>query len=1107
MIAPVVPTPEARRALLVGLTYALAAVIWIVATDWFLELGANSAHAASGSAARDFLLVAVTSLALFFLLVNSTGSGHQTATQSRKRNLGMDLSGDDPEADGAVRKRAETAVSESEQRFESIARSIPGVVYEIRIHPNNSYRLDYLSPKASAIFGVDPRLEGAAWSELGALVHADDRAAFLDSSKEAITRRADWQFEGRLAYTGAGQKWFQGLSSPMVDGDDVIFHGVFLDITERKKAEEQLRKLSLAVEQSPVSVVITDRDGAIEYVNPKFTKLTGYTLEESLGQNPRILKSGYTPPEVYKEMWQQILAGHNWNGEFLNRAKNDELYWESLAVSAVCDAHGTVTHFVAVKENITDRKRAEAALQDSEQRLRLALKAASAGVWEWDIATNRTVWTDENARILGYIPGEVEATADNWLAAIHPADREAVAAEVERALLQKPEFLMEYRIQWPDGTIRWIRDAGKLHLDNQGRPQRMLGILIDITERKQVEKALEEEATRRRILVEQSLDGIVVLDEDGKVYETNKRFAEMLGYSSAEICQLHVWDWDAQWSSQQLLEMIRHIDEGGLQIETRHRRQNGTFLDVEISSSAAQFNGKKLVFCICRDTSQRKQAERALRQSQERFQRALENIPDVVGLHDSNLKIQYINAASRRLTRRPAGDCTGASDEESWPSEIREAFLPIQRDALQSRAVRTAESEISLPGQELLYLRTTCVPLTDDEGDVREILSITHDLTLSKAREREIERLNRLYATLCRLNQTIVRVRSRDELYREVCQITVAHAGFKLVWVGGHDRETHEVRPLASAGEGVGYLEQVRLYADDRPEGRGPAGQCIRSGEPCILDDLVQELSASPWRDLAIVHGLLSVAALPIQSNGKVSAVLVVYAGEKGVFRDKEVALLQEAASTISFALDYLEQEDKRRQAEELLREREAQYRAVIETSPDGFSLCDAENHFLEVNDAYVRRSGYSRDELLSMCVPDVLAVEQPADVARRIARIRREGSALFEVLHRSKDGTVWPGEVSVAYWPEGGGRYLSFVRDVHRRNRSEALLRTRLELSDLARGPASMSCCARLSMPHSFIPAAESACCTLSMQSSRRLLSRPIGPARANSHVLRNSR
>jgi diguanylate cyclase (GGDEF)-like protein/PAS domain S-box-containing protein len=131
------------------------------------------------------------------------------------------------------------------------------------------------------------------------------------------------------------------------------------EIAEREQIEDQLRQLSRAVEFSPVSIVITDATGKIEYVNPKFTILTGYTLAEARGQTPRILKSGEHPPKLYAELWNAITHGQEWRGDFHNRKKNGDLYWESASISPITDASGKIAWFVAVKEDITERKQIE----------------------------------------------------------------------------------------------------------------------------------------------------------------------------------------------------------------------------------------------------------------------------------------------------------------------------------------------------------------------------------------------------------------------------------------------------------------------------------------------------------------------------------------------------------------------------------------------------------------------------------------------------------------------------------------------------------------------------------------------------------------------------
>ncbi len=131
------------------------------------------------------------------------------------------------------------------------------------------------------------------------------------------------------------------------------------EIAERKRAEESLRKLSRAVEQSPAMTIITDPNGIIEYVNPRFTEVTGYTLEEAAGETPRILKSDETPLEEYEKLWETITAGKEWRSEMRNRKKNGELYWALLTISPITNQDGTLRHFLGISEDITERKRTE----------------------------------------------------------------------------------------------------------------------------------------------------------------------------------------------------------------------------------------------------------------------------------------------------------------------------------------------------------------------------------------------------------------------------------------------------------------------------------------------------------------------------------------------------------------------------------------------------------------------------------------------------------------------------------------------------------------------------------------------------------------------------
>ena len=279
------------------------------------------------------------------------------------------------------------------------------------------------------------------------------------------------------------------------EGRVVGFISVITDITERKRSEEQLRKLHGAVEQSQSIIVITDSKGDIEYVNPRFTELTGYTHDEAVGRNPRILKSGEHTPEFYEQLWDTITSGKEWRGEFHNRKRDGGLYWESASISPITNEDGEVTHFIAVKEDITDRRKAKEALLKSEASLAEAQRIARMGNWDWDIVENELHWSDEIYRIFGLTPREFGATFEAFMDSVHPDDRKFVKESVDNALYDGAPYDIDHRVVLPDGTERIVHEKAEVTFGKESRPVRMVGTVHDITERKR----MEEELTRLAI--------------------------------------------------------------------------------------------------------------------------------------------------------------------------------------------------------------------------------------------------------------------------------------------------------------------------------------------------------------------------------------------------------------------------------------------------------------------------------------------------------------------------------------------------------------------------------------------------------------------------------
>ena len=244
------------------------------------------------------------------------------------------------------------------------------------------------------------------------------------------------------------------------------------------------------MEQSPVSVVITDTTGKIEYVNRKFTKVTGYSFPEAVGQNPRILKSGELGAEMYKQLWASIIGGGTWCGEFHNRKKNGELFWEWAAISPILDATGTITHFLAVKEDITRRKQAEGELRNREEQFRLLIENASDII---TVINNEGIirfQSPASERQLGYKPEEM--TGRNAFEFVHPDDAPRLLAALQRALSDpNSPTSAELRFRHHDGTWRVMQSIGK-SLPNQVSEGFIVVNSRDITENRKLEEQLRQ---------------------------------------------------------------------------------------------------------------------------------------------------------------------------------------------------------------------------------------------------------------------------------------------------------------------------------------------------------------------------------------------------------------------------------------------------------------------------------------------------------------------------------------------------------------------------------------------------------------------------------------
>jgi len=268
-------------------------------------------------------------------------------------------------------KRAQEELRRSQEELQSVLASIPDCLWSAEADDQGQVIHHYYSPVVEKITGRPAEFFLPGPERWLSTVHPDDRPRFQAAAKRILTGQPCMLSEEyRIVLPDGAIRWVCDSVQVRREDGRIRIDGVISDVTDRKQAETENLLLATAIEQAAETVVITDRDATIQYVNPAFTRTTGYSRSEALGRNPRVLKSGQHDAKFYQELWATLTAGKLWHGEFANRRKDGTLYIEEATVAPVRDASGEIINYIAIKYDITERKQAENALAESELRYR-----------------------------------------------------------------------------------------------------------------------------------------------------------------------------------------------------------------------------------------------------------------------------------------------------------------------------------------------------------------------------------------------------------------------------------------------------------------------------------------------------------------------------------------------------------------------------------------------------------------------------------------------------------------------------------------------------------------------------------------------------------------
>jgi PAS domain S-box-containing protein len=759
--------------------------------------------------------------------------------------------------------------------------------------------------------------------------------------------------------------------------------GMVEDITKRKQAEEAQREAeeekNALLEDSPNAIMNVDLKGKITYVNKRFESESGYSREEIVGKNG--LRLDWAPADTMKHLAKRMavrLRGgppEHWETQF--KCKDGRWIWIEID-GKILRRVGVPVGFQVIARDITKRKQIEEAVQAERNKLQSLINALTDAFNIVDRDYNLIYQNEPAKRPFGDRMGE------KCYLVFEGNKKVCEGCPVEKAFKDGKSHTAERRTVTPSGKVIFWENTANPIRDAEGRIVSCLEIAKDITERKQWEQALADEVTRRRILVDQSRDGIVVLDQNGKVYEANQQFAEMLGYTPEEVRELYAWDWEYLYPHERVLEMLGAVDEAGDHFETQHRRKDGSIYDVEISTNGAMCGGQKLIFCVCRDITERKRAAEALQIERNKLQSVIDAMTDALTIQDTEYNIIFQNEPSRKST---GGDRTGEKCYRAY--EGRESICedcPVEK-AFKDGKPHTSERQRVLSSGKLSFWENTANPIRDAKGEVVSCLEIGRNITERKKQEQALA----------------------DELTRRRLLIDQSMDGIVVLDV---DAKVYEANQRFA--DMLGYtLEEVRELHTWDWDKQFPPEKILEMGRNA--DEKGFHLETKHTRkDGSVIDVDISINA-------------AICAGQKLIF---------------CVGRDVTE----RKRMEGALQNSEEKLRKMFESATDGISVTDLKGIITEANQRTVEMHSFSsKDELRGKSALELIAPRDHKRIAANMKKIIKQGAIRgVEYTLLRADGSEFPGELSTSVLKDASGNlvgYVTIARDITKRKETEEAL------------------------------------------------------------------
>ena len=725
-----------------------------------------------------------------------------------------------------------------------------------------------------------------------------------------------------------------------------------------RASEERFRQLADAM---PQLVWTANSDGIPDYYNARSVEygvaVTSLTTDD---WTPALHPDDVAPT---LEAWREALArGLTYQKEQRLRAADGSYRWHLARAIPQRGQNGVIVKWFGTTTDIHDLKQTALALRESEQRLRLAHVAANAGAWEWDLATHQNIWSDEIWRLYGLAPHSCEPSYEAWLQTIHPDDRAAAAQAVQEAARDGKELTAEWRVHQTGGADRWLMSRGQPLRDAAGAVTRYIGVVLDITSRRQAEAALRRRAEEALHISEQEFRSLAeavpqivwATRPDGWNIYFNQQWVDYTGMTMEESyghgwnTPFHPDDKQRAWDAWQ--RATQHNERYSL--ECRLRRHDGVYRWWLVRGEPMRgANGEILKwFGTCTDIEDIKRAEAALREandsleqrvaertaalqaSEHRFRLALQNAPVSVAMQDRNLVYQW---AYNQRTRRP-DEIVGRTDADLFAPEDVPGILEVKRRVLESGTEAHVQHWLTSNGKRL-FLDLYYEPTRDAAGEITGIGIAVVDLTRQKLAEDALRESEERFKAIASSTPDHILVQDRDLRYLFVVNPQLGLTERDMIGKTDHDFLSRE--------------DADRLTRIKR--------RVLETGEP-----------------------------------GHIEAPLMSASGQRAFFSGSYVPR-RTTGGQIDGLIGYFQNVTERKRSEEALQKSQRLLQDVIDGSPSPIFLKDSEGKFLTINTSLEKLLCLAREALIGKTDYDIAPQEVADDWRSHDKQVMETGKAI----------------------------------------------------------------------------------------------------------------